>query len=98
MSTLTEQELEQQDYWVGLREASERLHQNPDFQKLILDAYFKDRAINAASVLASPAVVRNGERPAVMEELVAISHLQQFFLMVNNIGAAPSEDEEQEVE
>lgn len=94
MNTLTEQELEQQDYWVGLKEASERLHQNPDFKKLVLGAYFNDRAVNAVSALSSTAVVRNGERPSIMEELVAISHFQHFLIMVHNLGYSQVEEDE----
>jgi len=90
-------EHEETQYWVGLQQALARLHNNPDFKKVILDAYFKDRAINGTSMLASPYVVENGKRSEIMEDLVAISRLQDFFITVENLGTTPDdEDDEQE--
>lgn len=97
---LTANELKEYNYYVGLKQALERLETNPDFQKLILEAYFKDKAVNGVSILANPGVKRNGQRPEVMEDLVAISNLQHFFIEVKNLGYEPTEDEllEDEIE
>lgn len=82
-------------YWRDLYEALKRLHENPDFQKVILDAYFRDKAVDGVSMLAHDLVVRNGKRGEMFESLVAISHLMDFFLVIKNLGA-PIEDEEDE--
>ena len=81
-------------YWTDMQEALERLHNNEDFKKVILEGYFKDRAVNGVSMLASGNVVDNGLRPQVMEDLVAISRLQDYFITINNLGSIAEEDEE----
>ena len=95
---LTAEELKEYNYWVGMRQALERLENNPDFQKVILDGYFKDKAINGVSMLASGYIKKNGLRPDVMEGLVAISQLQDFFITVKQLGTEPEDDDENEDE
>ena len=81
-------------YWKTMQEALERLHKNEDFKKVILEGYFKDRAIDCTSLLASTHIIENGLRPQVMEDLVAISKLQDHFMTINNLGGISEEDEE----
>ena len=95
---LTAEELKEYNYWVGMRQALERLENNPDFQKVILDGYFKDKAINGVSMLASGYIKKNGLRPDVMEGLVAISQLQDFFITVKQLGTEPEDEDENEDE
>ena len=95
---LTAEELKEYNYWVGMKQALERLENNPDFQKVILDGYFKDKAINGVSMLASGYIKKNGLRPDVMESLIAISQLQDFFITVKQLGTEPEEDDENEDE
>jgi len=83
-------------YWKGLKEALERLEKNKDFKKVILEGYFKDKAINGVSLLASPQIKRNGARTDVMEALIAISQLEDFFITIRAMGEDPEEDEEDE--
>jgi hypothetical protein len=85
-------------YWADMWSSLERLKANKDFQRVVLDGYFKDKAINGVSMLAQDAVIQNGHRPAVMEELVAISHLEDHFITIENLGSVPSEDEESETD
>ena len=93
---LTAEQIKEYNYWVGMRQALERLEANPDFQKIILDGYFKDKAINGVSLLASPLVKRNGSRGDVFESLVAISQLQDYFITIKDMGA--EDDSEEEIE
>ena len=95
---LTAEELKEYNYWVGMKQALERLENNPDFQKVILDGYFKDKAINGVSMLASGYIKKNGLRPDVMESLVAISQLQDFFITVKQLGTEPEDEDENEDE
>lgn len=92
---LTAEELKEYNYWVGMKQALERLENNPDFQKVILDGYFKDKAINGVSMLASGYIKKNGLRPDVMEGLVAISQLQDFFITVKQLGTEPEDDDDE---
>ena len=85
-------------YWRDLKEALERLEKNEDFKKVILEGYFKDKAINGVSLLASPQIKAQGKRADVMESLVAISHLQDYFLVIKAMGEDIPEDEDDENE
>ena len=76
-------------YWVELNESLKRLMQNEDFNRVILTGYFKDKAVNGVSMLAQEHIKRSGARGDVMEELVAISHLEDYFITIRNIGSVP---------
>ena len=83
---LTAEELKEYNHFVGLKQALERLEQNPDFQKLILEDYFKNKPINGVSLLATDYVKKNGLRGEIMEDLVAVSKLQDYFLNIKRLG------------
>lgn len=74
------------DYWVDLAEALVRLEKNTDFKKVILEGYFRDKAVDGVSMLAHPEVKRRNQRGEVFEGLVAISQLQDYFLTIKNLG------------
>ena len=83
---LTAEELKEYNHFVGLKQALERLEQNPDFQKLILEDYFKNKPINGVSLLATDYIKKNGLRGEIMEDLVAVSKLQDYFLNIKRLG------------
>ena len=83
------------EYWVGMWNSLERLKNNDDFKKVILNGYFKDKAINGVSMLATDYVQQNGLRGNVMEQLVAISNLQDYFFTIENLGTTPLDDDEE---
>ena len=91
---LTAGELQEYNYWVGMRQALERLENNPDFKKVVLEGYFQDRAINAVSAMASQYVRKSNTRGELIEELNAISQLQQHFIIIKSMGAEAPEDDE----
>lgn len=93
---LTADEIKEYNYYVGMKQALDRLEQNPDFQKVILDGYFKDKAVNGVSLLATNYIRKNGLRPEVMESLVAISQLQDYFISIKQLGAEVPEDVEED--
>lgn len=70
--------------FVAMGEALGRLEQNPDFKLVILERYMKDKALDAVSLLAVDQIKKSGRRPDVMEELVAISALGDYFRMIKN--------------
>lgn len=94
----TEQEIlrVENTYWAEMFQSLERLEKNEDFKRVILDGYFKDKAINGVSLLATDHVKRGGFRPEIMEQLVAISHLEDYFITIKSIGGAPVKDETEE--
>ncbi len=81
-------------YWANMCQSLERLESNEDFKRVILDGYFKDKAINGVSLLATDHVRRGGFRPEIMEQLVAISHLEDYFMTIKSLGASPEVDED----
>jgi hypothetical protein len=82
-------------YWVDMAASLERLHSNPDFLKVILIGYFQDKAINGVSLLAQDSVVESGRRSAVMEDLIAVSSLQDHFITIRNLGTVSVDDSEE---
>ncbi len=83
-------------YWADKWAALERLKENKDFQDVILTGYFKDKAINGVSLLARDNIVEGGHRTAVMEDLIGISSLEDFFITIENLGTEAPDDDEDE--
>ena len=84
-------------YWVDMNESLKVLEDNKDFQRVIMGGYFRDKAINGVSLLANDQTIAEGKRPAVIEGLIAISHLEDFFITIKNLGMVlPEDDEDQE--
>lgn len=81
------------EYWVGLANDLEALEKNEAFKNVILKGYFKDKAVNGVSLLATDHVRRAGVRGEIMEQLVAISALEDYFGTIKNLGTIPGEDE-----
>ena len=79
-------------------EALQRLKDNKDFQVLILEGYLKEAAVDKVSLLATDYVRKSNLRGIIMEELVAISALEGYFEMVENLGAPINEEESEEGE
>lgn len=94
----TEQEMEtvETQYWANQYAALTRLENgNPqpdDFKTVILEGYFRDRALDGVSMLGTEYVKQSGKRPEVMETLVAISTLQDHFMTIKSIGGIAEED------
>ena len=84
------------EYWVNLHNALERLEQNEDFKKVIQIGYFRDKAVNGVSLLATDYVKQAGARGDIMEQLVAISQLEDYFAVIHNLGTVPTDAEDDE--
>lgn len=94
----TEKELLERDNTSEVRmwEALERLQKLDDFKLVIEEGYFKDKAVDGVSLLATDYIVDNGLRNRVMESLVAISHLRDYFHTIEALGNIPPEDDDEE--
>lgn len=88
-----ELEYSENNYWVEMYEALQELQEQPSFKKVIEEGYFKDKAVNGVSLLATDYVRHNGMRGNIMEELVAISALENYFQTIVNKGAPVDDDE-----
>lgn len=91
------------NHHLEMGEALNRLRQNPDFKKVILDGYLTEKALASVSLLGVPQISEQNKRPGVMEDLVSISNLKYFFMQIDNFyeGAKNpvlSDQEEAELE
>ena len=79
------------NYWVGLKQALDRLRANPDFKAVILEGYFKDRAVNGVSMLCSPGA-EGAKRKEILDDMMAISSLVWYFKMLDHMGSNSEEE------
>ena len=77
-------------YWHDLYLALKRLEENKDFQKLILETYFKDKAVNLVSMLANPHVVNTNKRGEIMEEIGRYLTFARFLYLCQEFGCSCS--------
>ena len=94
-------EIKEYNYNVGMKQALDRLEANPDFQKVIIEGYFNKKAVDGVSLLATDYVRAHGLRPAIMESLIAISQLKDYFLTLQKLGVDTDgeyDDEEDDIE
>lgn len=89
------QEVENQ-YWAELAEALNRLEDNEDFKRLILEFYFKERPADITSMLAHQYTIENNARSQLMEELVGIGRLHDMFRVVKAKGEMPEYEDVEE--
>ena len=77
---------------VEMYEALERLYQNDDFQKVVLDGYITDSTSRYTELLALERIRLEGLRPTIMEKLVAISHFRSYLYNIAQMGQRAAED------
>lgn len=82
---------------INLGEAYERLSKNPDFKKVIIDGYMRQKALDSVSLLGDPHLKQQGRRPDIMEDLVSISNLGYYFKMISMFYEAAKQDLNEEV-
>ena len=91
--TEEESNIEMENRKVRCAEALERLHENPDFQYLILQEYLTDYPVRLTSLLA----VQSGESvQLVMREQMAISVFREFLKNSKKTVSFDEIEEEQE--
>lgn len=79
-------------YWVDMADSLARLEQNEDFKRVIMNGYFKDKAVMGVSLLANDQMKRAGVRPDIMEGLIAISALEDHFKTIRMMGQITEDD------
>ena len=72
------------DHAIEMGEALNRLQRNKDFVKVITDGYLRDKVLASFSLLAVPQIKSQGQRPDIMEDLVAASNLKYFFQIIEH--------------
>ena len=88
MSNRTQADEESQHaYFKKLKEALERLENNPDFKFLILEEYFVNKPVQIVQDFSTDYTIRKDRRILLTEEMMAISQLQKEFELIKNRGA-----------
>lgn len=64
---------------VELGNALDRLFNNRDFKKIVLDGYFKDEAIRLVHLKGDPAVQSAESQAAIIRSMEGISELNNYF-------------------
>jgi hypothetical protein len=82
-------------YWGELARDLEVLERTPEFKRVILEGYFKDKAVMGVSLLATDAVKQAGARSDIMENLIAISSLEDHFKTIRTMGMYAQQDAEE---
>jgi hypothetical protein len=80
----------ERQYHVDMLKALEKLEKNPEFKKVILEGYLQKKALSSVSLLARQDMIRM--RPMIIDDLVATSTLNQFFLDIKNLGRLAEDD------
>lgn len=95
MDAINQQDVEmlaEANKWIDWKNSLERLERNSDFQKVFLNGYMKDRAVEAVSLLARGDIKAQGKRPDIMEYLVGISQFQDFMQTITAMGQSAEQD------
>ena len=83
MSNQADLAVVEQEHHLVMGEALNRLRNNPDFKTVITEGYLGDKVTASVSLLAVPQIKEQGKRADIMEDLIAGSNLQYFFMQVD---------------
>ena len=76
------------DYWVNLYNALQRLKDTDDFKIVISNGYSGDNVINLVSQLSGFDIDASQKRAKVIELLIGVSGLMNYFTMVESLGTS----------
>lgn len=73
-------------YWSDQKEALERLKNKQFYKKLIEEGYFKNYMADLVMQLIRKDVIEQGRRNVILEKLVGIAKLQDYFHMIGALS------------
>jgi organic radical activating enzyme len=81
---------------IELGKALERLHENEDFKKVILEGYLEDEAERLFELMTTPMKFKREIMENIQEKLGSIRNLKEFFAVkLQNAGFAKDQIEEE---
>lgn len=83
--------IEQAREMVALRDAAQRLEENPDFQKVILGCYLKEEPARLAGLLAEHTMQDQESQDVLFKALRSIGEFRQFMLGIREKGRVAEE-------
>lgn len=81
-----EMTMENAKHNIELSEALDRLHDNPDFQKLIIKGYFEDECVRLVHLKGAPNTQNLDRQAAITREIDGIGSLRGYFGSVHQRG------------
>jgi hypothetical protein len=73
-------------YWVAMKNSYTTLQSKQAFNTLVVDGYIKEKTAELVQALIDPYVVQNGLRTKVLEQLVAVARLKEYFHTIRAMG------------
>lgn len=67
---------------VDFGKALERLYNNKDFKRVIVEGYFKDEPIRLVQLLSAVDMQTPDKQQSIMQQMVGIGQLQQYFNVI----------------
>ena len=81
---------------IELHKALERLHENEDFQKVVLDGYFEKESERIFGMLVTPSNLKRDQIENLMDMMSAIRNFKGYFkTTIINASMAPEAIEEE---
>jgi hypothetical protein len=95
---LCDQRIAELEEYIAMAEALERLHENEDFKKVILEGYFEKEAKRLFGLLVDAQPIKRESMENIIEMLNSIRHLKQFHrnIILNNAIAKENLEYEKE--
>lgn len=78
--------IEQAKQHVAVKDALGRLSANPDFNKIVLEGYFKDEAVRLVQLRADPNFASEEDQAAVLRSIDAIGQFRLYCNTINQMG------------
>ncbi|TFZ81487.1 hypothetical protein [Candidatus Macondimonas diazotrophica] len=85
--------------YIKYGEALKELKEDPNFKLLITEGYIENNSKSSIDMLSIPQVIESGERPQIIERLIAVSHLTNYLKYVADsyeYAISPKEGSEDE--
>ena len=95
-NSMTTEEAVAINYYNDRAESLNRLFDDKDFQKVIVEGYLKEEALRLTGLLGHDHIRKQNLRPEIMERLIAISNLQDYFRTVYDMAVPAYDDETEE--
>ena len=93
-----DERIKQLEDQIELHKALERLHENEDFKKVVLDGYFEKESARVFDMLTIPSNLKRDQLQNLMDMMSAIRNVKGYFkTVIVNASMAPEQiDEERE--
>jgi len=71
---------------IDMYRTMERLHNNADFKKLIVEGFFKEEASRVVALKADPNIQGENEQKQIDNIIISIGGLRQYFNTIYQLG------------